>query len=225
MENINTNKTAKSRESSYEELYAKRDYSGAVNYLLKNKQQFDSGTFHYNLGTTYAKLSEFGAARFHLEKAISYGMYNSATINNLNFVKNKINAEDLSTSTSFSDQFINTSLNIPREAFLSMSLALMLLALIYFKLKKIRNKIAIALFISISLIPFLFSLVYLNQIDQAVALKDIPVMEGPSKIFQEKGQIKSGAKIIIGEFKEGWFFVKYPISMSGWVSKDNLGIY
>jgi hypothetical protein len=74
-------------------------------------------------------------------------------------------------------------------------------------------------------LPFLFSEGYLDKINYAIAFKEIPIYEGPSKVFTEKGKIKAGAKIILGENKEGWFYVKFPISLAGWISKDQLGIY
>ena len=225
MENTNTTKTPKSRPASFEELYAAKDYKGAINFLLQNKQHFDSGTFHYNLGTTYAKLGEFGAARFNLEKALENGMYNSATLNNLSFVQSKIDAEDLSTSTSAIDQVIHYSLKIPSEAYLSTSLFILLIFLIMIKIKKITNKMVITIFILIALIPFTLSKSWVASLNPAVALKEISVYEGPSKVFQEKGKIRPGAKIVLGEFKDGWYFVKYPINLSGWVNKDNLGIF
>jgi len=225
MENNNTNKIVKSSAATFEELYAKKDYKEAINSLLQNKQRFSSGTFHYNLGTTYAKLGDFGAARFHLEKAINLGMYNSATINNLNYVQSKLQGEDISTSSSLPDQIINKSLNIPFEAFVSMSLVLVLFFMLIIKLKSIKNKLVMVLFVLIALLPVIYSRVLTSEVTSAVAMKEIPLYEGPSKIFQEKGKIKAGSKIVLGEFKDGWFFVKFPISLSGWINKDNLGIF
>lgn len=225
MGNTNTQKTTKSSEATFEELYSKQDYKSAINSLLHNKQQFDSGTFHYNLGTTYAKLGDIGAARLHLELAIQKGMYNTETINNLRYVVSKFDGEDITTSSSLIDSSLNFTLNIPKEAYLSMSLFFVLCVLLWIKLKNISNKIVWALCLFVSLIPLIYGFGYLQTINTAISLKEIPVYEGPSKIFQEKGKLKPGAKIVLGELKDGWYFVKYPITLSGWVQRDSLGLY
>jgi len=224
MENTITNQKIKSSDASFAELYAKKDFKGAIDYLLHNKQQFSSGTFHYNLGTTYAKLGDLGAARFHLEKAREAGVYHSAMVNNLKFVESKIDAEDLSSSSSIVDQVIDYSLKIPASGYLSISLVLVLFTLIVFIKKKQMNTIKSWSLLVLCMIPLAYSQFYLHSLNQAVSLKETTIFEGPSKIFQEKGKIKPGAKVLLGEFKDGWFFVKYPVSLSGWVNKENLGI-
>jgi hypothetical protein len=64
-----------------------------------------------------------------------------------------------------------------------------------------------------------------SHLHPAIAFKDIPLQEGPSKIFAEKGKVKAGSKIIVGDFKDGWFFVKHPESLVGWVTREQLGLY
>jgi hypothetical protein len=225
MENSNTTKIAKSPEALFQELYLKQDYKSAINAIIQNKQQFKSSIFHYNLGTAYAKLGDLGPARYHLEKAILQGMNGSAALNNLNYVKSKIENEDLSNSTALSDQFINYSLNIPIEGYWSITLILMLIVLLIIKIKKMTNKYLLFFLFILSLTPILFSNFYLNKVNTAVVMKEISIYEGPSKIFQEKGKIKAGSKVVLGEFKEGWFFIKYPLPLAGWISKENLGIF
>jgi hypothetical protein len=71
----------------------------------------------------------------------------------------------------------------------------------------------------------IFSNFYVKNVNYAIALKDTPLYEGPSKIFNEKGRVRAGSKIVLGELKEGWFYVKFPLSLSGWINKDQLGLY
>lgn len=223
---VNAHKSLEiSGDKSFEKLYLKKDYKGAVNYLLQNKQQFNSGIFHYNLGTVYSKIGDQPAARFHLEKAIKEGYINSSSLNNLTYVKNQLQVDDLSTSSSFPDQFMNYSLAIPSAVYSSLSLLFLLLTITLLKSKKLVKKTSIAIAILLIVLPLSFSSLYLDKINHAVAFSDIPLYEGPSKIFSEKGKVKAGSKIILGEFKEGWFFVKFPISLAGWINKDQLGIY
>lgn len=234
MENVNIMNNTKSPQASidqsngikqFEDLYLKKDYKGAANYLVQNKKLFDSGIFHYNLSTVYSKMGDYPAARFHIENAIKDGYINSASLNNQNFIKNQLNVDDLSTSTSLPDQLINTAISIPSPAYLTLTLLLLMLGLSLFKNKKIIHKMSISLFLILIFLPLVFSNYYLDKINYAVAFKDLPLYEGPSKIFTEKGKIKAGSKIILGEFRDGWFYVKFPISLTGWIGKDQLGLY
>jgi hypothetical protein len=214
-----------SQKASFDELYLKKDFKGAAQYLLDNKQQMDSGIFHYNLGTVYSKMGDLAAARFHLEKALQEGYINSASLNNLTFVKTKLEVDDLTTSTSLPDQFINMASTIPASAYFSFTLAFWLILAIMIRFNKIQKKWLMIVCFLLSLSPLLFSNFYVKNINYAIALKDTPLYEGPSKIFNEKGRVKAGSKIVLGELKEGWFYVKFPLSLSGWINKDQLGLY
>ncbi len=211
--------------SSFQELYLKKDYKGAVSYLLQNKQHLSSGIFHYNLGTVYAKMSDFPAARFHMEKALKEGYVNSSSLNNLSYIKSQLQVDDLSSSSSMPDQIMNSALAIPSSLYMSFSLILLIAGLIMAKSGLIKRKLSQGIGVIIILFPLCFSLFYVNKINHAIAFKEAILYEGPSKIFSEKGKISAGSKIILGEFKEGWFYVKFPISLAGWVSKDQLGLY
>jgi hypothetical protein len=120
---------------------------------------------------------------------------------------------------------MNTALTIPPAAYLSFSLIFLLLGITLLKSKKLIKKTSMVFFIALIVTPILFSQGYLDKINYAVAFKDISIYEGPSKIFSEKGKVKAGSKIILGEYKEGWFYIKFPISLAGWISKDQLGLY
>jgi tetratricopeptide (TPR) repeat protein len=219
---IHTNST---KESSFDVLYLKKDYKGAAQYLLKNNKQIDSGIFHYNLGTVYSKMGDQATARFHLEKAIQDGYINSSSLNNLAYVKSQLQVDDLTNSTSLPDELVSISTSIPSAGYLSISLALIVLFIVLIRFKKIEKKLVIALVLLVSLTPILFSNFYVKNINFAIALQDIPLYEGPSKIFNQKGKVRAGSKVIIGHLKDGWFQVEFPVSLSGWVNKDQLGIY
>jgi hypothetical protein len=196
-----------------------------VQYLLSNKQQMDSGIFHYNLGTVYSKMGDQATARFHLEKAIHDGYINTSSLNNLNYVKSKLQVDDLSTSVEIPDQLINLSTSTPPAAYISLTLVLSLILAMLIRFQKIQKKWLMVLGLLIAVSPIGFSLFYVKNINYAIALKDIPLYEGPSKIFNEKGQVRAGSKIVLGKFKEGWFYVEFPLSLSGWINKDQLGLY
>jgi tetratricopeptide (TPR) repeat protein len=223
---VTTQETSISKgENTFEALYLKKDYKGAANYLLANKQQLNSGIFHYNLGTVYSKLSDFPAARFHFEKALKEGYINTSSLNNLAFVKSQLQVDDLTTSTLLPDELMNYSLSIPGSAYLTISLLLLLTGMLLVKAKRVKRVVSMVLLGILIIAPVAFSQLYLEKINYAVAFKDISLYEGPSKIFNEKGKIRAGSKIILGDFKEGWFYVKFPISLAGWINKDQIGLY
>lgn len=211
--------------STFDELYLKKDYKGAAQYLLDNKQQFDSGIFHYNMGTVYSKMGDQATARFHLERAIQEGYINSSSLNNLTFVKSQLQVDDLTTSTSLPDQLMSTATSIPTAGYFSITLFLMLVFTLLIRFQKIQKKWIMVLVFVLSLSPVLLSQFYVKNINYAVALKDIPLYEGPSKIFSEKGKVRAGSKVILGEFKDGWFRIEFPVSLTGWINKDQLGLY
>ena len=213
------------KNETFDELYLKKDYKSAAQYLLDNKKQFESGIFHYNLGTVYSKMGDQATARFHLEKAIAEGYINSSSLNNLDFVKTQLQVDDLSTSTSFPDQVVNTLSSIPIAGYFSMTLLLIIVFTLMIRFKKIQKKWIMVIALLLSLSPILISNFYVKNINFAVALNEVPLYEGPSKIFSEKGKIRAGSKIILGQPKDGWFYIEFPISLSGWVSKDQLGLY
>lgn len=211
--------------STFDELYLKKDYKGAAQYLLDNKKQFESGIFHYNLGTVYSKMGDQATARFHLEKAISEGYINSSSLNNLAFVKSQLQVDDLSTSTSLPDQVVSTMTSIPMAGYFSMTLFLVLIFTLMIRLKKIQKKWIMVVVMLLSLTPVFISNFYVKNINYAVVLKEVPLYEGPSKIFSEKGKVRAGSKVVLGQLKDGWFYIEFPISLSGWISKDQLGLY
>lgn len=217
--------SAPQSKSTFDELYLKKDYKGAAQYLLDNKKQFESGIFHYNLGTVYSKMGDQATARFHLEKAIAEGYINSSSLNNLTFVKSQLQVDDLSTSTSLPDQVVSTMTSIPMAGYFSMTLFLALIFTLMIRLKKIQKKWIMVVVMLLSLTPVLVSNFYVKNINYAVVLKEVPLYEGPSKIFSEKGKVRAGSKVVLGQLKDGWFYIEFPISLSGWISKDQLGLY
>jgi hypothetical protein len=212
-------------EATLEELYIAKNFKGAAEYLLKNKQQFDSGIYFYNLGTVYSKLGDYANARYLFEKSMKEGFINSSSYNNLNFVREKLDVDDLSSSSSIPDQILNVSLALPSSAYTSMTLLLLILVALLIQFKKLTHKLKITMCLFLALVPMLVSYSYLNQVNEAIILKDIAVYEGPSKIFSEKGKLKAGSKVVLGEFKDGWFFIEFPLSQVGWIAKDQVGLY
>ncbi len=208
---------------SLESLYLEKDFEGAKNYILKHRDQFDSGQFHYNLGTLHAKLGDYAVARFHLEKAVKEGYVGTNGVYNRFVVKSILKTNDVGNSPLFWDRFLTQSKELPVGAFLGMTLLLVLIVGVLVRFKLIVKKAIIIPLILLTIVPVGFHYFYLDKIEVAISLKDIQLREGPSKIYSETSTIKAGAKVITGERSGEWIFIKAPLKFAGWAHRDTLG--
>jgi hypothetical protein len=210
---------------SVEELYLKKQYDEALDALLKHKDSFDSGLFHYNLGSVYLKMGNVGAARYNLEKSKDSGFSLGLVNKNINIIKQNVNVVGLEKSDSIYEQAIGFSINkssyLVGTVFLLCAIVVLLLA-IFKKIKSWSIIIGLLLFLSI---PVSLKVFVDKRFDRAVALRDLSLHEGPSKIYEESGEIRAGSKVIIGKSVNGWLFVKYPESVAGWVKRDDVGLF
>ncbi|MCO4792629.1 MAG: SH3 domain-containing protein [Bacteriovoracaceae bacterium] len=221
MADINTNGILK----SLEDMYTKKNFEEASSLLIKNKDSLETGLFHYNLGTVYAKWGNLAAGRYHLEKSIKNGYINSQSVNNLEYVKEKLAVDDLGTSGKYYDQFMDTGLGLPVSAFGLFALSTMVVVLVLTKLNKIKNLGLSFLIIALGFSPLIYKKYHLENINYAVLLEDGIVREGPSRIFDKKASLNSGTKIIITTYDDGWYFISNPVHLTGWIERKNLGIY
>ncbi len=210
---------------SLETLYLDGKYEQAQNLLLKNKIEFNEGLFHYNLGTLLAKTGKVAAGRYHFEKAKKDGYVDTKNHNNLEFVKNQLQVNDISSSEEFSDQFIDSALALPVSIYISMTLILLIIFSLVIRFKVVMNKYLRLIFFVLAFSPLAFNQFYLGQKNQAVSLTELKLYEGPSKVYEEKGAVPAGAKLILGRIEKGWVFIERPLDLSGWVKLENLGIF
>lgn len=211
-------------EKSLESLYLKKDYVQNIELLLKNSEHFGPGQFHYNLGTLHAKLQNFAAARFNLEKAYKLGQIDTKNINNLDYVREQLVVSDVSNSNNRIDNGMNIMVGISPDLYLFCTLLLLLCVSCFWLKKKLTSLSTLAVCISLSLIPFLGSKFYFSNFNYAVNLKQIQVYEGPSKVYEKKMEIDAGSKFLITGPTNGWYFIEKPISLSGWIEKKDIGI-
>lgn len=221
MADNNTNEILKSLES----LYLKRNYEEASTLLIKNRSDFNPGLFHYNLGTVYTKWGNLAAGRYHLEKSIKSGFVNSASINNVQYVKEKLAVDDLGESKDAYDQWMDSALGLPLGLFISFALLMCLLVAGMKKFGKEVSRYALAGLLIIGLAPLTYKLTYLNKVNYAILLEEGVLREGPSRIFDQKAALNAGTKVIITKYDNGWYFISNPVHLSGWVERKNLGIY
>lgn len=207
---------------SLEALYLKGDYQEAQKVLLAHKDQFEPGVFHYNLGTTLMKMGNFAAGRYHLEKALKNGYVDSKVIHNLSVAKGHLGVSDIESSKKPLDMLLSISLDVPFSLYLSLTLIFALLVLVLYKFKKIMKGYLVIAALVLSLIPVLYSLLFVGQYNYAVALSDTPLREGPSQIYGEISKVKAGSKFIVGEMQDGWYYIQSPNFLAGWVKKDDI---
>ncbi len=207
---------------SLEALYLKGDYQEAQKVLLANKDQFEPGVFHYNLGTTLMKMGNFAAGRYHLEKALKNGYVDTKVLHNLSVAKGHLGVSDIESSKKPLDMLLSISLDIPFSLYLSLTLFFALFVILLYKLKKIVKSYVLVGALILSLLPVLYSLFFIGQYNYAVALSDTPLREGPSQIYGEISKVKAGSKFIVGEMQDGWYYIQSPNFLAGWVKKDDI---
>ena len=221
MSDINTRELSK----SLNELYQSGSYKEAVDLVLKNKGSYTPAIFHEHLGTLYLKNKDFGVARFHLEKAVKKGLVNTNVRHNLKTVKKQITTPDMDANHGFWQNFVSTGLSLPSGSFFVLSLLIIFTSLLLKRVKLIKNNYLAFTFVLLGLLPIGFQKLYLDKISYGVTLTQTPLIEGPSKIYSEITELEPGVKFIIGRQKEGWYLIKFPDNLVGWVEKKNIGIF
>lgn len=205
---------------SLESLYLKGDYKELKDNFLKNKDQYSAGIFHYNLGTVFAKEGNFAASRYHLEKAVKEGLLTPNLFSNLSFVKSKLSWSESEAAPAI----IEWALLLPAKAYISMSLGLLLVALLLIRPFKAARRWWV-LFLALSLLPVAIKWMAVDGHYMGIALKELKIHEGPSQIYEEKSLVPEGAKFVVSKEHDGWFFIEYPLHLTGWISKENIGLY
>lgn len=219
MENISMESLLK----SLSEAYQKSDYEQVKDGLLKHKESFDSGEFHYNLGTVYSKMGNYAVGRYHLEKSLYEGYESAAAKHNLLNVKESLAVHDISTSRELDDVALATGLRYGADQYVFLTLLILLISLVLF-LKKSITKWVFIVFLLISLVPVGTKFLWLDKLSVGVVFSDSDVYEGPSGIFEKTGKVPKGAKVVFGKAIDGWFFVKRPVDYVGWIKSRDVGV-
>jgi hypothetical protein len=220
MANTSINEISKSLET----LYLDGKFEEAVDFILKNKPALSDIDFHYNLGVIYTKLGEFGPGRYHFELAMKKGYVGSDLLNNLNVIKSQVQVADISSSNEIYDQVLNAFSSIPIGYSFSITLVLLITILILFRVKLMESKITLVACSILAFAPILTHFSMIKGKTFAVSMKQMEVFEGPSAIYDVKQTIPGGSKFITGKSDGGWFYIDYPVELSGWVKKEDVGI-
>lgn len=221
MKDANTTELLKSLEA----LYLDGKGESAVQLLLENRDRLEPGLFHYNLGTFYTQLNDLGAGRYHLEKALQYEGPTTDILNNLRTVQTQLAHQELAHSPQLSDRLLANLFELPMDYAITATLIMILLGMIIFKWRGIKSFWALGFYFLLSLTPVALTSYVSYQYDVAIVLKESSVLEGPSALFKEKYRLSSGLKIVVEEHKDrGWYFIKKPVHLSGWIEKKSLGL-
>lgn len=209
---------------SVQEQYIQKEYSKAIDGLLAKKENLEPSLFHYNLGTLYIKEGNMGAARYNLEKSKSLGFNNSLVSKNIQFIESQSQVVSLTKSENNIEHFLGRFNDLSTVNVGVFSLLLAIIILIWAAYKKVWLKKSMIFLSLLTLMPFLLRSYGQNVWQEAIILKDIDVLEGPSKIFEPSGTIFSGSKVVISKEHQGWYFIKFPSKYAGWVKRDTLGL-
>lgn len=216
------NNSVKDAETSLESLYLKKDFKGAKEYLLKHRDNFNSGQFHYNLGTIDLKNGDFASARYHLELALQNGHVHPKVYKNLSISTELLQVKSSEAQMTYPEQFLFMAKSVPQDGLISMSLILFLLmALAWYRKWMVKAAYYWTLAIT-ALLPLALYLA-LTQLHVGIVLKEASLREGPSAVFGETTKIPAGHKIILGEESGQWQFVHAPLKFAGWIEKTQLG--
>jgi hypothetical protein len=221
MEKFNTDNFLK----SLEPMYVEGEWERAIELLRQQEAHLDPGIFHYNLGTLYAKLEEFGAGRYHLERALQEGAPRIDVLNNLDFIMRYIGGNDLTASTYWLDRLIATWFVIPQEVFITVMLLILLLATVSIWRFGRKNTVGLSVLVILSVVPIAADRLWVSRHLTAIVIESVDVLEGPSMIFEKKFTVQSGAKVLVlPSNSPQWMQITRPKAMVGWIRTEQLGI-
>ena len=201
-----------------EELYLQKDFKKVRSLMVKDKNIYGAGQFHYNLATLYLKEKSYGPGIFHLQKAIKKGSVNSSTYNNLSISREMVSAKKI-------EPLAWNFVDLPDVIFLTLSLIFVLTVLLAKKLRIIKNLKIVVVLIIISITPWGFKEFVFNDIFGAIVLTSTEVKEGPSDIYEKIAGVGPGKRFVVTDVKDGWCRVIFPKDSKGWIKKSSLGLY
>lgn len=203
---------------TFEGFYSKGDFANALLTLEKNPSDLSPGLWHYNVGTIKAKMQNLPEARFHFLQATELGMNSDVVFNNLKIAEEKLDIVRLEKPLNASDYFIKGSLWASQGLFTSLSLIIIIAALLHLR-KRISYKLVLS-YLTAVLLPLGFNF-WVNSWDRAVVTNTQLVQEGPSVIFPSRGELPLGVLVVLKHNGE-WSKIIYPSRFEGWIKNTGL---
>jgi hypothetical protein len=203
---------------TFADYYAKGDFPNAMNELMKNRQRISPGLWHFNMGTVKAKMNVLAEARYHFLAAEENGFTDKSLGQNLSIVEDELDVRILEKPLDTMDYAIKFGL-WSQNGFLTMVSLMILLGGILI-LRKEKKYYVLILTILLALIPVGCHF-WIGSWDRAVTLTSHEVLEGPSVIFDSRGELPPGVMVVTKESGE-WKEVIYPSRFRGWIKAAGL---
>lgn len=211
--------------ASLEPLYHQSKWQQIIDQLEQHQDQLAGWLYHYNLGTVYSKMEAYGAGRYHLEKALSLGAPRTDALNNLEYVLANVPIQDFGRSHEVMDQVFSVWLQWPSVSFLALGLVIFFVFTLILWRKRLRPGLGTLAVGLACLLPVTLDQLVVRKYQVAIVLQEVPVLEGPSGIFEEKYEIPEATKVMVrpATKTEGWYQIIRPQRLSGWIAQDKLG--
>ena len=203
---------------TFEDFYAKKDYSNALQTLLKLKSEIPTQDWHYNLGTILAKQEKWAEARLHLLKAQDLGFSGHEVSQNLAIVESSLDVEKLEKPVSGIDYGYKAALYLQDGLLTTLSLVIVVVGLLI--IKKQPSFKRFVLMLGLVLIPMSLNF-WINSWSQGVVMETTVLNDGPSKIFESHGEIPIGVRVIFDQ-EDSWLKIVYPSRYQGWVKTGSI---
>lgn len=200
-------------------FFKKGDYQSAIKLLKTNSSHFDPGIYEYNLGIAYFKNNKLVESRVLLEKAKQHGFLSNELKSSLKEVTRDLEVDRLEESQSFNDSFNKIAVEVPIDAYYSISLAFLVVLMIFYK--KIDKYIRVLLLV-IAFTPMAFYYLHVKNYNSTIVLENQIVYRGPSMMFEQIQLIPKGMKLITGKTHNGWRYILSPSSHQGWFNSDKV---
>lgn len=203
---------------TFEDFYQKKDYPNALLTLEKSMNELPLGLKHYNLGTVYAQMQQWPQARYHFLSAKKNGFERTEVTQNLEIAEAKLEVTKLEEPLSTSDYFIKYSTSATGGVFTTLALLILVVGL--FVIKKSGKIKSAWILIPAVLVPLGVNL-WIKSWPWAVVMKPAGLHDGPSAIFEARGELPPGL-LVIAKPNGDWKQIIYPVRFSGWVKTDVL---
>lgn len=203
--------------NEFEHLVKSEDYDAALAILVKNKYEFESSIYHYNVGVIWAKKSNFVMARKHFELAKASGYVSVELKNNLEEVKNQLGISYLEKSNDLKTKLLDTCLSL--DPYTPMIISSLIFISFFMLVRDSFKKVS--LLICVSLLPVLVYYGVQENYEKSIVMQDTIVRKGPSGIFEKVQELPGGVLIIHSKLKDGWIHIVSPPHLRGWTNKMN----
>lgn len=231
-------------QTNYDELISQaqqaaedEDWKTAAQAWQKLTNLEPDPTFHFNAGTAFAQIGEFGHSRLHLERAIASGAHTKEVRENLDQVIAEIRRRSPAQATFPAQNLKALGLQHLAPWALATSLWLLLIIALLRRLfpalfaRRFASSLLLASLLILAISSAALSF-YLHSFDQntalGVVLKDkAPLRDAPSHhaMTQKNGTgLSAGAVFKLRQSRDGWSQIELPSGLTGWLPDEALAL-